>query len=226
MDQFGVKYSTQIVEFEYFNKTDFMIFISSSFLKRFVKTLEFKNSLNLTNEEIERLINTPYKLIHEATLKFLKARLPKDSSVRLYPFSLKKGKNIYGLIFGSKHILAAEKFLKIVWKISSDNGSANYDIYNDKEKRELNLFPELVDKTTVESFQEEFERKILEGRIETNVDAYYFTLENGHIPKHAMDVIVKLKKQGKIYYDSRGPLVNYTKAIKQRRIIKYEKIKN
>jgi len=226
MDQFGVKYSTQIVEFEYFNKTDFMIFISSSFLKRFVKTPEFKNSLNLTNKEIERLISTPYKLIHEATLKFLKARLPKDSSVRLYPFSLKKGKNIYGLIFGSKHILAAEKFLKIVWKISSDNGSANYDIYNDKEKRELNLFPELVGKTTVESFQEEFERKILDGRIKTNKDAYYYTLGKGHIPKHAMDVLIKLKKQDKISYNSKCPLVTYDNIEKKRRIIKYEKIKN
>lgn len=226
MDQYGVKYSTHIVKFEYFNKTDFMIFISSSFLKRFVKTPEFKNSLNLTDEEIERLINTPYKLIHEATLKFLKARLSKDSSVRLYPFSLKKGKNIYGLIFGSKHILAAEKFLKIVWKISSDNGSANYDIYNDKEKREPNLFPELVGKTTVESFQEGLEEKILKRKIETNKDAYYYTLGKGHIPKHAMDVLIKLKKQGKINYNSKYPLVTYDNVEKKGRIIKYEKIKN
>jgi len=226
MDQYGVKYSTHIVKFEYFNKTDFMIFISSSFLKRFVKTPEFKNSLNLTDEEIKRLINTPYKLIHEATLKFLKARLSKDSSVRLYPFSLKKGKNIYGLIFGSKHILATEKFLKIVWKISSDNGSANYDIYNDKEKREPNLFPELVGKTTVESFQEGLEEKILNRKIETNKDAYYYTLGKGHIPKHAMDVLIKLKKQGKINYNSKYPLVTYDNVEKKGRIIEYEKIKN
>ncbi|MDD5015318.1 MAG: three-Cys-motif partner protein TcmP [Atribacterota bacterium] len=149
MDQYGVKFSKHIIKFEYFEETDFMIFISSSLLKRFAETQEFKNSLKLTDKEIERLINTPHKLIHEAALKFLKARLPKNSSLRLYPFSLKKGKNIYGLIFGSKHILGAEKFLKIAWEISSDNGSANYDIYNDKEKREPNLFPELVDKTTV-----------------------------------------------------------------------------
>ena len=226
MDQFGVKYTRYVNEFENFQETDFMIFISSSFLKRFVKTPEFKDSLNLTDEEIERLINTPYKSIHEATLKFLKARLSKDSSVRLYPFSLKKGKNIYGLIFGSKHILAAEKFLKIVWKISSDNGSANYDIYNDKEKREPNLFPELVGKTTIESFQDELEEKILNRKIETNKDAYYYTLGKGHIPKHAMDVLIKLKKQDKISYNSKYPLVTYDNIEKNGRIIKYEKIKN
>ncbi len=225
MDQFGVKYTKYVNEFENFQETDFLIFISSSFLKRFVKTLEFKDSLNLTDEEIERLIDTPYKLIHEATLKFLKARLPRNSSLRLYPFSLKKGKNIYGLIFGSKHILGAEKFLKIAWKISSDNGSANYDIHNDKEKREPNLFPELVSKTTVESFQEELERKILDGSIETNVDALYFTLDNGHIPQHAMNVVKELKKQGKICYDSTSPLITYNN-VKKGKVIKYEKIKN
>ncbi|MDD3031228.1 MAG: three-Cys-motif partner protein TcmP [Atribacterota bacterium] len=226
MDQFGVKYSKHIIEFEKFQKTDFLIFVSSSFLKRFARTEEFKNSLNLTDEEINRLINTPYKLIHEATLNFLKGRLSDDSPIKLYPFSIKKGKNIYGLIFGSKHILAAEKFLKIVWKISSDNGSANYDIYNDKDKKEPNLFPELVGKTTLESFQEELEEKILNREIETNKDAYYYTLRKGHIPKHAMDVLKKLKKHKKIFYNSSAPLITYDNVVKNRRIIKYEKIKD
>jgi len=226
MDQFGVKYSKHIIEFEKFKKTDFLIFISSSFLKRFANTPEFKNSLNLSDKEIERLINTPYKLIHEATLNFLKGRLSNDSPLKLYPFSLKKGKNIYGLIFGSKHPLAVNKFLEIAWKINPDNVSANYDIYDDQEKKQLILFKELVDKTTIEGFQEEFEKKILDGKIKTNKDAYYYTLENGHIPKHAADILIKLKKQGKISYKTKYPLVNYDNVVKKGRIIEYEKVKD
>jgi three-Cys-motif partner protein len=225
MDQFGVKYSNYINEFEKFDRTDFLLFVSSSSLRRFAETPEFKNALKLNKDEIEKFKNTSYKLIHEATIQFLKERLSPSSLLKLYPFSLKKGSNIYGLIFGSKHILAADKFLRIVWKINPDNGSANYDIYNDEEKKQLNLFPELLDKTTVQIFQEEFKRGILNGGIETNEDAYYYKIEKGHIPQHAVEVLRSLKKEGIINYTG-SPLVNYENVVKNRRIIKYEKNKD
>jgi len=225
MDQFGVKYSNYINEFEKFDKTDFLLFVSSSYLKRFAETTEFKNTLGLTEEDIEEFKNIPYKLIHEATIQFLKERLSPNSLLKLYPFSLKKGSNIYGLIFGSKHILAADKFLGIVWKINPNNGSANYDIYNDKEKKQLNLFPELLGKTTIQLFQEKFKEEVLEGRIQTNKDAYYYTIEKGNIPKHATEVLRILKKDGIINYNG-SPLVNYDNVVKKRRIIKYEKNKD
>lgn len=223
MDQFGVKYSTYISEFEKFSKTDFLIFISSSFLKRFAETREFKNSLNLTKEEIEKLKNTHYKLIHEATLQFLKARLPTNSIVKLYPFSLKKGKNIYGLIFGAKNILAVDKFLDVVWKVSPKNGRANFDIYDDEEKKQPNLFPELIGKTTMQSFREQLEKEILNKKIKNNKDAYYYTLENGFLPEHATQVLKSLKKSGKIRYNSKGPLINYECVVKKKRVVEYEK---
>ena len=225
MDQFGVKYSNYISEFEKFDTTDFLFFISSSYLKRFAETTEFKNTLELTEEDIEKFKNTSYKLIHEATIQFLKKRLSPNSQLRLYPFSLRKGSNIYGLIFGSKHPLAVDKFLYIVWKINPNNGKANYDIYNDKEKRQPNLFPKLVGKTTIQLFQESFKDKILNGTIQTNKDAYYYTIEKGNIPIHAIEVLKILKKDGIINYN-RSPLVNYDNVVKKRRIIKYEKNKD
>jgi len=226
MDQFGVKYSNYISEFEKFHETDFLFFVSSSSLRRFADMPEFKDALKLSKDEIKKLKHTPYKLIHEATVKFLKERLSSNSPLKLYSFSLKKGSNIYGLIFGSKHPLAADKFLHIAWKISSENGSANYDIYNDKEKKQPNLFPELVGKSTVQLFQEGFEDKILNGTIQTNEDAYYYTLKKGFLPEHAKGVLKELKKNGKICYNSKGPLVNYENVFKKRRIIKYEKNKD
>ena len=222
MDQFGVKYSTYIFEFEKFDTTDFLFFFSSSSLRRFAETPEFKDALKLGKGEIEKFKSSPYKLIHEATIQFLKGRLTPNSPLKLYPFSLKKGKNIYGLIFGSKHILAADKFLHIVWKINTTSGSANYDIYDDEEKKQLNLFPELVGKTTMQLFREKFKEEVLGGRIQTNKDAYHYTIEKGHIPKHATEVLRSLKKEGIINYTG-SPLVNYENVVKNGRIIKYEK---
>ena len=222
MDQFGVKYSNYISEFEKFDRTDFLLFISSSSLRRFAETPEFKDALKLGKDEIEKFKNSPYKLIHEATIQFLKGRLSPNLPLKLYPFSLKKGSNIYGLIFGAKHPLAADIFLHIVWKINTTNGSANYDIYDDEEKKQPNLFPELVGKTTIQLFQEKFKEEVLEGRIQTNKDAYYYTIEKGHIPKHATEVLRSLKKEGIINYTG-SPLVNYENVVKNGRIIKYEK---
>jgi hypothetical protein len=228
MDQFGVKYSNYISEFEKFVRTDFLIFISSSSLRRFAETPEFKNALNLNDDEIKKFKETLYKLIHQATLQFLKERLPTNSSIKLYPFSLKKGKNIYGLIFGTKHILAADKFLHIVWKVSPENGSANYDIYDDEEKKQPNLFPELVGKTTIQSFQEQLKERILNEEVKNNKDAYYYTLENGFLPEQAKEVLKNLKKNGKICYNSKGPLITYDNVVNVRRmrIVEYEKNKD
>ncbi len=223
LDQFGVKYGTYVKKFEQFEHTDFLLFISSSSLKRFANTKEFKNALSLSDEEIRELKNAPYKLIHEFVVSFLRKRLNKNTMLKLYPFSIKKGRNIYGLIFGTKHVLAADKFLRIAWKINPKNGSANYDIYDDKGKQRLHLFSELDRKTTIQSFQEDFKKKVLEGTIKTNEDGYYYAIEKGHIPKHADEVLRKLKKDGIITYKGKSPLINYNNVVKQRRIIEYEK---
>ncbi|GEM_PF-69173 len=222
MDQFGIKYSKYIPEFEKFNKTDFLLFISSSSLRRFAKTQEFQNALNLKKDDIEKFKNTPYKLIHKAVIDFFKNKLTPNSQLKLYPFSLKKDANIYGLIFGTKHILAVVKFLNIIWKINPINGSANYDIYDDYDKNKPCLFPELVEKTTLQHFQEELEKYVLNKNIKTNKEAFYYTLENGYLPKHASEVLKKLKKEGKISYKTRTPLITYENIFKKGKIITYE----
>ena len=226
LDQYGVRYVKWVLEFDKFEHTDFLIFVSSSSLKRFYNTKEFRNALNLSDKDVKMLKNTPYKMIHEAVLQFLKSKLPPDSKLKLYPFSLKKNHNIYGLIFGSKHILAVDKFLRIVWKINGVNGSANYDIYDDEEKNKPNLFPEYIGKTSLQIFEDNLEIAIRKGKIKTNKDVYFYTLERGYLPKHAVKVLKKLKESGIIYY-KRAPLVDYKYVCgKKKRIIEYEKNEN
>ncbi|MFO7903844.1 MAG: hypothetical protein R6U98_14365, partial [Pirellulaceae bacterium] len=63
----------------------------------------------------------------------------------LYPFTLKKGANIYGLVFGSKHPLGVEKFLDLAWSKNEINGEANFDIDKDVHKSLPTLFDSLPD---------------------------------------------------------------------------------
>ena len=218
LDQFGVKFINYIKKFENFNKTDFLMFLSSSSIRRFVDTQEFRNILKLEKEKVENLKSTPYKFIHETIVNILKERLGNNSELRLYPFSLKKGPNVYGIIYGTKHPLGADKFLHIAWKVNPDNGRADYDIYDDEMKKKPNLFPELIGKTTIQVFQEELKEKILNEEIKNNIKAYIYTIGKGHIPKHAQKIVKDLKKSGEINYSTKFPLINYTNYKNEKKV--------
>jgi hypothetical protein len=69
-----------------------------------------------------------------------KDKLPKETKLTLYPFTIKKGKNIYGIIFGAKHPRAVDKFLKTAWEVNEINGAANFDIDEDNAKQQLDIF--------------------------------------------------------------------------------------
>jgi len=217
LDQFGVKHINIIKELDQFPKTDFILFLSSSFIRRFAETDEFRNILRLSEDDIEKIKNTPYKLIHETVVDIIKEKFSDDSKLKLYPYSFKKGANVYGIIYGTRHILGAEKFLRIAWRINPDNGRADYDIYDDERRKGRMLFPEFVGKTTVEAFKAELQRNVLAGKITNNIDAYIYAIEKGFIPKHAKEVLKDMKKTGKIDYDKNSPGItysNYQKGIK------------
>lgn len=219
LDQNGIKQiSSEIFSsLESFSTTDFMFFISSSFFKRFSQdfakffpNLDHKKIKNANSIEIHRVILDEYKKL-----------LPKTSKTVLYPFSIKKGANIYGLVFGSKHPLAADKFLHIVWDRNKLNGEANFDIDEDSKKQQRDLFENKL--TKIEKFQSDLEQMIL-SRTLSNKDVYDFTIENGHIPKHSIDLVRKLKKEEKILYSGQ-PRINYSNCYKNINIITFEIIK-
>jgi hypothetical protein len=116
-------------------------------------------------------------------------------SYGLFPFSIMKKdhNNIYGLIFVTKHILGADKFLNTVWNKNVINGNANFDIDEDLSKDQLHMFE---DKrlTKIENFQKVLSEKILNKEIKNNIEAYFYTLNQGHISYHADEKIRKLKK--------------------------------
>lgn len=182
------------------NKTDFLFFISSSAMKRFAGTSEFRSLFpDIDPDEISA---AKHEDIHRIMLDYYTLKIPKDNLTRLYPFSLKKGSNIYGLIFGSKHSLGVEKFLDLVWDQNKINGEANFDIDDDIKKRHPTLFPEMKLPTKREVFEARLEYFINSNRHGevTNRDVYSFTLAHGHPKSHARECVMRLKKEGKVKY--------------------------
>lgn len=220
LDQNGVKF----LQDKYFQKliqcehVDFLYFISSSYFMRFGNKSEFKNILDIDWENAHK---NPYKYIHQHILNKLREKIPPSTNIRLYPFTIKKGSNIYGIIFGASHILAADKFLHITWKQNEVNGNANFDIDDDKFKTTQEDLFGYREFTKIQNFQKDVKQKILSGNLKTNKDVYLFCIENGHIPKHGDEVVRQIKKERLIDYEGRSPLINYRQVMRDNRIIEY-----
>jgi hypothetical protein len=147
--------------------------------------------------------------------------LPANSELKLYPFSLKKGANIFGIVFGAKHPLAVDKFLNIAWKRNPINGDANFDIDDDSKKSQLDIFS-TKKLTKIEKFKRSLREKILTRQIKNNLEALNFVYEEGHIGKHASDCLKEMKKNEEIDYNAKSPLVTYESVYKKNRIIEYK----
>lgn len=224
LDQNGVKFISD----KYFigisgkPQTDFLYFLSSSYFVRFGNTPEFRQIV--PQADIEEIKVKPYKYIHNEILNYLRSKLPQDSVVRLYPFTIKKPKGVYGIIFGASHIRAADKFLRTAWGINEVNGAANFDIDDDSDKDQLVLFGEQPIKK-IDAFKKSLRKGILSGIITNNKEAFDFTIDKGHIGTHAMEEIKKMKKENLITFAAKSPKVNYEAVYQANDIVQYQIVK-
>lgn len=200
LDQNGIKHINEDVfkKIVSLKRTDFLFFISSSTIKRFCEHPAFAQHIKLSPQEVEK---TPYHRIHKLILDFYKNLIPQNKEYYLAPFSLKKSTGgVYGLIFGSGHVLGIEKFLTTCWSIDRDRGEANFDIDDD------NIIPGQVELFTgrvrnpkkVDSFERELKEGILNGQLKNDKEIYLFTLTNGFIPSHSRKVLTKLMSENTI----------------------------
>lgn len=221
LDQNGIKFlsAKYFLELEKTKKTDFLYFVSSSYFWRFGKREEFKVHLDIDMFEAKK---NPYKFIHRSIIKQLRGKLPPDTKLKLYPFSLKKGANIHGIIFGASHPLAVQKFLDIAWKRSYNeiNGEANFDIDDDELKKQASLFGN-TPLTKIEIFKESVRNKVLSKEITNNFQLYNYALAEGHLGKHASEVLQEMKTNGEIIFEGRSPLVTYDNVYKNKRKVDY-----
>ncbi|MFL6375627.1 MAG: three-Cys-motif partner protein TcmP, partial [Pyrinomonadaceae bacterium] len=212
LDQSGIKAVGQEYFAEFAKKayTDFLYFVSSSYFWRFGDKEEFKTYLDLNLEEARQ---NPYASIHRQILDKIKEALPSGSPLMLYPFSIKKGANINGIIFGATHVAAVDKFLRIAWNRNATNGEANFDIHDDAGKTQPDLWGNKP-LTKIELFQRDFRKGVLDGIIVTNEDALKYAYSRGHVGTHAADELKKMKSEDLISFEGNSPLVTYEKVFK------------
>lgn len=198
LDQNGVKHITEEVFCKITNlkQTDFLFFISSSTIKRFADHPNICQHIKLNEKEVE---NTPYHKIHRLVLEYYKS-LIRNKDYYLAQFSLKKNAGLYGLIFGSGHVLGIEKFLTTCWSIDRDRGEANFDIDDD------NIIPGQIDLFTggvrrpkkIEYFETELIKNITNSTLRTDKDVYLFTIASGMKVSIARQILKNLVRDDKI----------------------------
>ena len=223
LDQNGIKYisSQYINALEKMNTTDFLYFVSSSYFKRFGKRIEFKQHFPINTDALKM---APYSNVHKVVIKEIKKVLPNDTELKLYPFTIKKGTNIYGIIFGAKHPLAVDKFLNIAWKFNGVNGQANFDIDDEASLGQQVLFGEQrISK--IEAFGKNLKTKVLSYGISNNLEALNYAYDEGHMGKHAADCLRSMKKAKEVDYDCSSPLITYENVYRKNRILEYKVLK-
>jgi len=220
LDQNGIKFLSDkyFLELEKTNQTDFLYFVSASYFWRFGDKKEFKMHLDIDMADAKK---DPYRFIHRNIIEQLRKKLPAKTNLKLYPFSLKKGANIHGIIFGASHLRAVDKFLSLAWKRNEVNGEANFDIDEDSKKIQGDLF-EGKRLNKVESFKNLLKNEIMANRLTTNAEVLNFTYNEGHIPKHAADTLKQMKSEKLITYGGSSPLVTYENVYKLKTIVHYE----
>lgn len=195
LDQYGFSQITEDVFLRLVSSpfTDFIFFISSSFIKRFRHVAAVKAYINTNKLDFEE---TQPKECHRIIADYFRNMIPTNKEYYIHHFTIKKGSNYYGLIFGTNHTLGMEKFVKVCWAEDENSGESNCNIDNDFEKG--TFFYDPVNTTKKIRIKEELGKLILNGRIRSNIEGLKWVLSCGCEPKLFVDVIDSLVKQKKV----------------------------
>lgn len=195
LDQYGFSQITKDVFLKLVTSplTDFIFFISSSFIRRFRDVDAVKSYIDTNKLDFEE--KKP-KECHRIIADYFRDLIPADKEYYIHHFTIQKGTNYYGLIFGTSHSLGMEKFVKVCWAEDENSGESNCNIDNDFEKG--SLFYDLTNTTKKIKIKEELKQLILNGQIKSNVDGLKWVLAHGCEPKLFVDVASSLVEQKKV----------------------------
>ncbi|MDR1974700.1 MAG: three-Cys-motif partner protein TcmP [Bacteroidales bacterium] len=192
LDQYGFSQVDEDIFLRLVNapKTDFIFFISSSFIKRFKEHPAIKQYFDTQNipfdeakpQECHRLIADYYQNL-----------IPTSREYYLHHFTIKKGSNYWGLIFGSNHTLGMEKFLKVCWEKDKFSGESNCNIDNDYQKGTLFYTEEETNKKQM--YRSILRDKILSGEIKDNITGLKYALKNRCLPELFTQVMKELENE-------------------------------
>ncbi len=193
LDQYGIKEITENIFLSLIScpKADFIFFISTSTIRRFANHDAIKKYF--ATEKID-FDNTEPKECHRLLAEYYRSLIPENIEYYLHSFTIKKGSNYYGLIFGSSHSLGMEKFLRVCWKYDKYSGDSNCNLDDDEEWGEL--FQGASTHHKIDAVKAEIESLILAEKIRTNKEGLHYALRRGCLPSVYVDTIKDLIKRG------------------------------
>ena len=195
LDQYGFSQVDEDIFLKLINapKTDFIFFISSSFIKRFNKHPYIKQYFDTNRIHFDE---AQPKECHRLIAQYYRDIIPNNKEYYLHNFTIQKGTNYWGLIFGTNHTLGMEKFLKICWNKDKLSGESNCNINNDFQAGTLFYNEkETIKKQTVDL---DIQNKILTGEILDNISGLKYALKNGCLPELFTSVVKRLELENKI----------------------------
>ncbi len=195
LDQYGFSQITDNVFLKLVNSplTDFIFFISSSFIKRFKEHPNTTKYLNTTKMHFEE---TKPKECHRIIANYFRSLIDSQKEYYVNHFTIQKGSNYYGLIFGTSHSLGMEKFVKVCWEEDKLSGESNCNINDDYESNTLFYNPN--DSSRKNLVKKELIDLILNRKITSNVDGLKWVLSQGCEPKLFVETILELSNSKKI----------------------------
>ena len=183
-------------------KTDFIFFISSSYIRRFKDEPAVKRYFDTAKIAFDE--KRP-KDCHRLIAEYYKSFVPPGREYYLHHFTIQKGANYWGLIFGTNHSLGMEKFLKVCWRYDKMAGESNCNVYGDFLQDTLFYNEnETVKKMKLET---EIKNKIISGEISDNITGLKYALKQGCLPALFTLTVKKLEAEQRIL---RTGDLNYT----------------
>lgn len=195
LDQYGVKQVTPDIfrMLVMSPKTDFIFFIASSALRRFQTHPVMQKYFTANNINFD-LSNR--RQCHRVVADYYKSLIPLEYEYYIHHFTIKKGSNYYGLIFGTGHTLGMEKFLKVCWDEDKLAGESNCNEELDFEKD--TFFYDENNSNKLSKVKETLTSLILQGEIDNNKDGIKYVLREGCQPKLFVEVIQNLISRKKV----------------------------
>lgn len=210
LDQQGVKFLSDEVFHSLIRlpTTDFIFFTASSTWRRFEHHPNVRRHFSMPPGT---LTAKAFNDTHREVTEYYRRLANAGSEQRFYlgSFSIKKGSNLYGIIFGSAHPLGIEKFLRLCWEKDPVRGEANFDIDGEHiDQRTPHLFAEMDVPKKLQAFEALLEQSLLTGQLTTDSDVFLASLEEGFLPSHGRNVLNQLIKTGRIRCKGGRPRVS------------------
>jgi len=191
LDQYGFKEVDEDVFIKLVNSphTDFIFFISSSFIKRFKEHEHTKKYIDTENIPFDE---SNVKECHRLIADYYQKLIPQEKEYYIHHFTIKKSSSYLGLIFGTNHSLGMEKFLKVCWKHDPYSGESNFNIDDDYPKGSLFYDEKTTNKK--EKVKTVIKNKIISGEISDNINGIKFTLKNRCQPDVFISIVQEMEK--------------------------------